>query len=119
MGGFELETQTRPDGRHRKALRAAALDLHILATAIKRREGHVPADNPPGYLDAFSLALRERARLLERLSKSASCAEAKKQAFEMAPASSMTADLRAAQNATLALSVMVNKHAGNERIQTF
>lgn len=118
MGGRQLKTQTGPDGRHRKALRAAALDLHALATAIKRREGHVPADNPPGYLDAFSFALRERARLLERLSKSASCAEAKKQAIETAPASSEAADLSAAQNATLALCVMVNKHAGNERIQS-
>lgn len=109
---------TTPDGRHRKALRSAALDMHKMASAIRERRGRVPADEPAGYLDAFAAALRERARLLERLSRSASCAAAKREATGMMTNDTPQGRL-AGRRATMALMVMVNLHAGRAGVDPY
>jgi hypothetical protein len=95
-----------PDGRDRKVLRAAALDMHRLATDMKERRGRIiPADEPAGYVDAFAIELRGMARLLETASRSMTVAEAKRAASRLPGPGTME---KARRNAVNALYVMVN-----------
>lgn len=73
-----------PDGRDRKILRAAALEMHALATRMKHRHGRpMPADEPAGYVEAYAAELRAMARLLEGASRNATAAEAKRRARDL------------------------------------
>ncbi len=73
-----------PDGRDRKVLRAAALEMHALATRMKHRHGRpMPPDDPVGYVAAFAAELRAMARLLEGASRGATVAEAKRLARDL------------------------------------
>lgn len=115
-----MEDQLRPDTRHRKALRASAMALHALATDMKKRRGHIPADEPAGYVDAFSVALRERAVMLERVSGSTTCAQAKRMALDV-PGQDWNGNAaqRAGASATNALLGIVNRHAQRERLDPY
>lgn len=62
---------------HRKSLRRASLALHRLASDLRARRGHVPADEPAGYVDALAAAVRSRALTLERTCATSTCREAK------------------------------------------
>lgn len=109
-----------PDGRHRKALRAASLEMHRIATAMKQRSGHIPPDEPKGYVDAYSKALRGMARLLEQKAKSTTCAQMKRLVIDqICSHGGKTAEGRAHANAVTALLVMVNQHATRAGIDPF
>ena len=102
-----------PDGRDRKALRAAALVIHGIASDMKHRRGRIiPADEPAGYVDAFSVELRAMARLLETASKGMTVSQAKRAAQGLPDASVPgTAEAVARRNAVNALHVTVNRIA--------
>lgn len=109
-----------PDGRHRKVLRSCALQMHKLASDMKQRRGHIPDDEPKGYVDAFSRHLRERARTLEKLAKSLSCADLKSHVGQLDndhPEGSV--EHLAHERATYALYIMVNHLAQREGINPF
>ena len=116
-----MENGSRPaEGRHRKVLRASAIDMHALATDMRRRRGHIPPDEPPGYVDAFSAALRDRARLLEGIAGSSTCAQAKKAALELVnPHSHGSPEHLAHERATGALLTIVNMLAQRERLDPY
>ena len=116
-----MEVQTSPlDGRHRKALRASALEMHRLATAMKQRNGHIPPDEPKGYVDAYSKALRNMARLLEQNAKSKTCAGVKRMVLDqICEHKEVTAEGRAHANAVTAVLILVNLHAVRAGVDPF
>lgn len=71
------------DPRHRKALRAASLELSRLAGDMRHRRGHLPDDEPMGYVTAFSIALSHMARTVQTLSRSETCADAKRRVMAL------------------------------------
>jgi hypothetical protein len=99
-----------PSGLDRKAIRASAIDLHRLATDMRERRGMVPADEPPGYVDAFSAALRAMARLCEG-ARGVTCAQVKRLALDAAPTTTGAAEDLAGSRAVMALLVTINLNA--------
>lgn len=100
-------TTRRPDVRDRKAIRAAGLDLHRIASDIRDRRGIVPADDPPGYLVAFHDALREVARICEQ-AKAVTCADLKRRiTYPTQPVIPDNAVSLAGQRSVMALLVTV------------
>lgn len=107
-----------PDVRDRKAIRAAGIDLHRIASDIRARRGIVPADEPPGYLEAFHDALRDVARDCER-ARDVTCADLKRRTLA-APvqAGDDVGDL-ARQRAVNALLVTINLHASRNGVDPY
>lgn len=93
---------------HRKAIRAASINLHRIASGIRSGRGMVPADEPPGYLAAFEAGLRRMARLCEEM-RDVSCAGAKEKALAIAVPDGV--DGIAHRRAVNALMTMINLHA--------
>lgn len=115
-----MDRTPSPDHRHRKTLRAAALDLHRIASDMRHRRGHVPHDEPVGYVHAFSLALRDRARLLETLAGSSTCPGAKRAALDLPNVHAQGSPERLAHDrATGALITIVNMLAQRSGIDPY
>lgn len=108
-------TPTRGD---RKVRRRTAIDLHALATRIAERRGHMPADEPAGYLDAFAPALRSMAMLCEG-ARHVSCVGLKRLALDATPVADDPASVLAHDRAVNALLTIVNQHARSEGVDPY
>jgi hypothetical protein len=109
---------TEPTRGDRKVRRRAAIDLHALSTRIAARRGHMPADEPAGYLDAFAPALRSMARLCEQ-ARDATCVSLKRLALATTPIADDPASVLAHGRAVNALLTIVNHHAQSEGVDPY
>jgi len=108
----------RLPAKTRKVRRRTAIDLHALSTRIARREGHLPADEPAGYLDAFAVHLRVMARLCEN-ERDADSAGLKRLALATKPDAPDAVRVLGHRRAVGALLTIVNLNAQREGIDPY